>query len=249
LNVTKYFKKKQSFLSSIKMNFTFSSPFFLRETSTPWSGLERLRSACLGIILLPIEDLFPYEEHLLTHREMAKIKKMGPRRQKTFIAARVALKRLAHQLGLVEETRPPRTIETLGPDNVRPCLADSGLYCSVSHSGSMVAAVTHRHPVGVDIESVSEKALRALQFFGIAGEQDLISLSPLGQQRAATRAWTGKEAAAKALGLHLFQALREIEVVRMGEEEGLIRYQKKTYPMWHGEGNGQVITLITCNDL
>lgn len=232
-----------------KMNSAITSSLFLSEISTPWSGMERLQSACLGLILLPISALVPFEEDLFTPREREKMDKLGPRRQKSFRAARVALKRLARQLGLVEENRPDRTIETLGPDMVRPCLADSGLTCSVSHSGPRVVAVAHRHPVGVDIEGVSKKALKALQSFWIGGEQDLISISPLGPERAATRAWTGKEAAAKALGLHLFQALGAIEVLSLGEFEGRIRYQDKTYPLRHCEGEGQVITLIICDDL
>jgi phosphopantetheinyl transferase len=198
--------------------------------------------------LLDIEALFPVEEHLFTPREAARALRMGPRRQRGFTAARVALKRLARQLGLVEEKKPDRTIETLGPDGVKPCLAESGLYCSVSHSVRLVVAVAHSHPIGVDLEAVSRKALRTWHLFMSPRERDLISLSSLGPERTATRAWTIKEAAAKALGLHLFQAIREVDVVRVGEEEGVMRYQKKTYPVRHGEGNGYVITLITCDD-
>ena len=198
--------------------------------------------------LLDIEALFPVEEHLFTPREAARALRMGPRRQRGFTAARVALKRLARQLGLVEEKKPDRTIETLGPDGVRPCLAESGLYCSVSHSVRLVVAVAHSHPIGVDLEAVSKKALRTWHLFMLPREWDLISLSSLGPERTATRAWTIKEAAAKALGLDLFQAIREVDVVRVGEEEGVMRYQKKTYPVRHGEGNGYVITLITCDD-
>jgi hypothetical protein len=51
------------------------------------------------------------------------------------------------------------------------------------------------------------------------------------------------------LGLQLFQALREVEVVEVGEEEGVMRRQGKTYPVRHAEGNGYVITLVTCDDL
>jgi phosphopantetheinyl transferase len=200
------------------------------------------------MILLDVEIISPVEEHLFTPREAARVVKMGPRRRRGFTAARVALKRLARQLDLVKENRPDRTIETLGPDDVRPCLAESGIYCSVSHSSRLVAAVAHRHPIGVDLEMVSEKATRTRHLFMSPGERDLISLSGLGPERAATRAWTTKEAAAKALGLHLFQALREVEVVRVGEEEGGMRYQEKTYPVRHAEGNGYVMTLITCDD-
>ena len=219
------------------------------ENFPTWSGIDRLQSACLGMILLDIETISPVEEHLFTSREAARATRMGIRRRKGFTAARVALKRLARQLNLVKENRPDRTIETLGPDHVRPCLAESGIYCSVSHSSRLVAAVAHRHPIGVDLEMVSEKAIRTRHLFMSPGERDLISLSGLGPERAATRAWTTKEAAAKALGLHLFQALREVEVVRVGEEEGLMRYQEKAYPVRHSEGNGYVITLLTCDDL
>jgi len=231
-----------------EMSPCFTSTLFLMEDLTPWSGIDRLRSACLGMTLLDIETPFPMEEHLFTPREAAIALRMGPRRRKAFTAARVALKRLTRQLGLVEEKKPDRTIETLGPDGVKPCLAESGLYCSVSHSVRLVVAVAHSHPIGVDLEAVSKKALRTWHLFMLPREWDLISLSSLGPERTATRAWTIKEAAAKALGLHLFQAIREVEVVRVGEEEGVMRYQKKTYPVRHGEGNGYVITLITCDD-
>ena len=232
-----------------EMSPCFTSTLFLMEDLTPWSGIDRLQSACLGMTLLDIETPFPMEEHLFTPREAAIALRMGPRRRKAFTAARVALKRLARQLGLVEERRSDRTIETLGPDGVRPCLAESGLYCSVSHSVRLVVAVAHSHPIGVDLEAVSKKALRTWHLFMSPREWDLISLSSPGPERTATRAWTIKEAAAKALGLHLFQAIREVEVVRVGEEEGGMRYQEKAYPVRHSEGDGYVITLITCDDL
>jgi phosphopantetheinyl transferase len=201
------------------------------------------------MILLDVEAVFPVEEHLFTPREAARAMRMGPRRRRGFTAARVALKRLARQLDLVEENSPDRTIETLGPDDVRPCLAESGIHCSVSHSAQLVVAVAHRHPIGVDLEMVSEKLIRTRHLFMSPKERDLILLSGLGPERAATRAWTTKEAAAKALGLHLFQAIREVEVVRSGKEDGGMKYQEKTYPVRHAEGNGHVITLITFNDL
>jgi len=214
-----------------------------------WPAIERLQSACLGMVLLDVETISPVGEHLFTPREAARAVRMGPRRRRGFTAARVALKRLARQLNLAEKDTPDRTIETLGPDGVRPCLSESGIYCSVSHSARLVVAVAHRHPIGVDLEMVSEKPIRTKHLFTSPRERELISLSGLGPERAATRAWTIKEAAAKALDLHLVQAIREVEVVNVGEEEGMMRYQEKTYPVGHAEGNGHVITLITCDDV
>ncbi len=214
-----------------------------------WPGIERLQSCCLGMILLDMETISPVEEYLFTRREAARAVRMGPRRRKGFTAARVALKRLARQLDLVKENRPDRAIETIGPDDVRPCLAESGLYCSVSHSFRLVAAVAGRHPIGVDLEVVSKKAIRVWHLFMLPGERDLIYLSSLTPERTATRAWTIKEAASKALGFHLFQAIREVEVVRVGREESVMRYRGNAYPVRHSEGNGHVITLITCDAL
>ena len=200
------------------------------------------------MVLPDIETISSIGNHLFTPREAARAMRIGPRRRRDFTAARVALKKLARQLDLVKKNRPDRAIETLGPDDVRPCLAESEIYCSASHSVRLVVAVAHRHPIGVDLEMVSEKAIRTWHLFMSPRERDLISLSSLGLKRTATRAWTIKEAAAKALGLHLFQAIREVDVVRVGEEEGDMRYQEKAYPVRHAEGNGYVITLITCDD-
>jgi phosphopantetheinyl transferase len=199
------------------------------------------------MVLIDRETISSIQEHLLTPREAARAMRMGPRRRRDFTASRIALKRLARQLDLVRENRPDREIETLGPDNVRPCIADSGIYCSASHCARLVAAVAHRHPIGVDLEIVSEKLMRTKHLFTSPKERELISLSGLGQERAAARLWTIKEAAAKALGLDLLQAIREVEVVSLGEEEGAMKYQGKTYPVRHAEGNGHVITLITCD--
>ncbi len=227
----------------------FTPVLSLREDFSNWSGIDRLRLACLGMILLDMKAISPVEENLFTPREAAKTVKMGPRRRRDFTAARLALKRLTRQLGLVEEERPDRTIETLGPDGEKPCLAESTLYCSVSHSGRLVVAVAHRHPIGVDLEAVSKKAIRVWNLHMLPNERELISLSSLGPERTATRAWTIKEAAAKALGLHLFEAIREVNVVSVGEEEGVMIYKEKTYPVRHAEGDGYVITLITCDSL
>ena len=77
----------------------------------------------------------------------------------------------------------------------------------------------------------------------------MLSRSGLDFQLAATLVWSIKEAAAKALGLHLFQALREVKVVKMEKEESSIRVQEKTYLARHSQGDGQVIALVTCDDL
>ena len=210
--------------------------------------MDRLQSACLGIVFLDIEAVSPAGEVLFTAREAARAMNMGPRRLRSFTASRTALKRLCRQLNLVEKDRADKAIETLRPDEVRPCLADSGLYCSVSHSGSWVFAVAHKHPIGVDLEMISEKVLKTRRLFMSPGESGLISLSGMSPERTVARIWTVKEAAAKLWGLQLFQAFRQAEVVRVGKEEGMMRYKDREYPVRHSEGDGYVITLIRDED-
>jgi phosphopantetheinyl transferase len=225
-------------------NSGFTSPFLPQANCLSWSGIEGLRSACLGMALRDIEPFVSPGDHLFTPREAARASRMGSRRLRGFTAARVALKTLARQLGLVEESRPDWTIETLGPDDGRPCLAERGIYCAASHSSRFVVAVGHKRPIGVDIETISSKVMRIRHLFLSPTEQNLISLSDLGPERTVTRLWTTKEAAAKALGLQLLEAFREVEVVMLGKNEGEIRYQEKTFLVKHAEGNGHVITLM-----
>jgi phosphopantetheinyl transferase len=213
-----------------------------------WSGIDWVQSACLGMIFIDMETISIVPENLLTPREAARAMRMGPRRRRDFTAARVALKRLARRLDLVRENTPDRKVETLDPDDVRPCIDDGEIYCSVSHSAGLVVAAAHRHPIGVDLELASEKVQRIWSHFQTPREADIVVQSGLSPARIAARAWTIKEAAAKALDLRLFQAIREVEVVRVGEKEGMIRYKERLYPVRHAEGNGYVISLITCDD-
>lgn len=221
--------------------------FFPMANPIAWLGLERLRTACLGVMLLEIEAFFPEEKDLLTPREAARAEELGPKRRKGFTAARVALKRLARQIGLADKDRPDSTIETLGPDRVRPCLAESGLYCSVSHTNRFAVAVGHVLPVGVDIEVVSTKAVRIWHLFMSPRDHGLLSTSGIGPERTATRAWTIKEAAAKAFGLDLSGAIREVEIVLVGEEESGIRHRGKRYSVRHAEGESHVLSILTCD--
>jgi phosphopantetheinyl transferase len=214
--------------------------------SIDWQGMEELKTVCSGIVLLQTEALLPTEKELLTPREAARAEELGPRRRKAFLAARVALKRLARQIGLVSKGTPDSGIETLGPDRVKPCLGESDFYCSVSHANRFVVAVGDVHPIGVDIEVVSEKAVRIWHLFMPSKNSDFLLSSGLGPERAATRAWTIKEAAAKAFNLDLSEAIRQVEIVLIGERSSEIRHRGRTYSVKHAEGEGHVLSLLTC---
>lgn len=214
-----------------------------------WMGMDRLRGSCIGVELVEIGTFFPGKTDQLTPREASRAEGMGLKRCKEFTAARVALKRLARRIALADKDMPDASIETLGPDGVRPCLADSDLCCSVSHTRRFAVAVGNARPVGVDIEVVATKTLRIWHLFMAPAYHDFLSKPGMEPERTATRAWTMKEAAAKAFGLDLSEAIREVEVVAVGEQESLLRHRGKTYSVLHAEGQSHVISLLTCDAL
>jgi phosphopantetheinyl transferase len=212
-------------------------------------ALDRIESACRGFVLIEMEALFPLPGNVFTPREAATADKFGPRRRKSFTAARVALKDLAHKLGLVGAGAQPWHIETLAPDGIRPILPTSEVYCSVSHDDIFVVAVANDKPVGVDIEPISYKAIKGSHIFMSLPEQNLISKTDLGTDRTVLRAWTMKEAAAKALDLDLVQAWREVQVLRIGAEKSLARVNGRETPFIHVEIHGHVLSLVTFDEL
>jgi len=210
--------------------------------------LEHEESVCTGSILLVIDALFPLKESVLTNREASKAETLGPKRRKSFTAARIALKNLSLQLGLVAPGTHLCSIETLALDGVRPSLPASEVFCSVSHDDTFVVTVAHDRPVGVDIEPISSKASRGWHLFMSLPEQRLISKTGLGKDQTVVRAWTMKEAAAKALNFDLFRAWREVQVLRIGAEKSLARIKGKQTCPTHLEIQGHLISLITLDD-
>ena len=151
-------------------------------------AMDRIESTCKGFVLMEMETLFPLPENVFTPREAATADKFGPRRRKSFTAARVALKHLAYKLGLVEAGTQAWNIETLAPDGIRPILTASGVYCSVSHDDLFVVALANDKPIGVDIEPISDKAVKGLHIFMSLPEQGLISKTDLVADQAVLRA-------------------------------------------------------------
>ena len=110
-----------------------------------WAGIDRLRSECLGLVILQMESLELDGKSIFTPREAERAARMGPPRRKSFTAARAALKMLVRRLDPGKQTFPDRAVETLASDGVKPCLADLGLSCSISHSSGLVAAVAENY--------------------------------------------------------------------------------------------------------
>ncbi len=129
-------------------------------------------------------------------------------------AARVALREAASRVGCAATEFPQEE------DGGRPLPID-GWHWSISHDATLVAAVLHREPVGVDLERVAER--RAALHDKVAWQSERELLAPW-DARAFTRLWTAKEAVLKAAGVGLTE-LSGCRLVGLAGEDLLLEHR------------------------
>ncbi len=185
--------------------------------------LAGLRINCQRISLVELDAVAPYASEALSPREAARFTKMGFRRKRSYLSARMALKRLSRRLQNDNMQIAPETLTTLKSDLVKPhCPVQSptqAVWCSVSHNRRFAIAVAADHPVGVDVEVISPKAVKFAHIYMSAQEITLMQQSNLGKAEAAARVWTLKEAVAKATGMNLATAWQQAQVNSIGEHQ------------------------------
>jgi phosphopantetheinyl transferase len=165
-------------------------------------------------ILLFLELDNPASSHLedwletLTDADRARSRGLGPGRRRQFIAGRYLLALLMrHCLG----SSPVIARTATG----MPCIQDSDIRCSISHSGGGVAVgFDETGPFGVDLEALRRRRVNVLaSTYFHAREAALLDALPEEQRvEAFYRLWTRKEAVAKAHGLGLTASLLAEEV-------------------------------------
>jgi len=118
------------------------------------------------------------------------------RRYRQFVAGRQLLATLLRQrLGI-----DPLIGEEPGG---RPCVAGADLHCSIAHSGSgVMAGFSVLAPIGVDIEQQRSRDFERLvtTYFHPDEQRVFATLDSGARQQWFYRAWTRKEACAKASG-------------------------------------------------
>lgn len=104
----------------------------------------------------------------------------------------------------------------------RPCLTDGSMEFSISHAGTMIAAVIHPAlPVGIDVESISKRAGRVRRkFLNAEEEKRLLGVlnGSLDESSAITLAWSVKEAAYKALQESGVDFIRDLPIEQIGKQ-------------------------------
>lgn len=185
--------------------------------------LAAFRRHCQGLVVIELAAVTPFATAALTKMEAERTVKMAPRRKKSFLAARLALKRLSRQIQSAGNDIDPRSIHTVSNDGVRPCCpvedGNAAPFCSVSHDRRFAIAVAADQPIGVDVEVISEKTVKCSRIYMSDRETALMNQSRLGAAQAATRIWSLKEAVAKATGVDLATAWRIAQIRSIGEDE------------------------------
>jgi len=189
------------------------------------TDLPALRARWPSLTVLELAGLAPFARRCMTPREESRFEELGEKRRREFAAVRVACKQMAGRNGV---SAPPREVETLSRDGRTPCCPGAP-HCAAAHDFRFVAAVTGERPIGIDVEPVGDKAVRGLHLFTSPEEQRVVRNCPGPLAVAATRAWTVKEAAAKALDMNLAEAWKAVELVAAGEEVSRVRIAGRGY--------------------
>lgn len=188
--------------------------------------LAVLRDQCKALSVIELDATAPFAEKILSNREQERFNGMGARRRNSYLAGRLALKRLFRsQVGNTSSVSP-WDIETFKPDSGKPHCRHPDYsvppYYSLSHDQRFAVAVSSSDPVGVDVELISDKAMKSGRLFMDDSEHQLVSRSELGPEHAALRVWSAKEAVAKALDIGLADAWQRVRLLSSKEKESRI---------------------------
>lgn len=168
-------------------------------------------------------------------------------RKNGFIAARICLKILAYKMDLVRPDQEAGTLETVNRPDRRPLLpgSEGRYYASVSHDRRFTLAVADKRPIGVDIEAVSSRLAQGGHIFMNSEELAIASSGRMDMGQTATMVWTAKEAAAKALNLHLFDAWQMVRLVQSGLNESIFVYDDDELTVSHLFEWERVVSILS----
>ena len=226
-------------------------PAWIRHNGPP-DPLHSLRQACAAMTVVELDTPACFAPQTLTPLERGKYHGMGVRRRKSYLAARLALKRLWRRTHGEDRVAPAGRIETVHKDSPLPRIgrvdSEADYCCSVSHNRRFAVAAADTRPLGVDVEVISPKALQAAGLFTDAGERELIQQAPSGGEAAAVRIWSIKEAAAKAMGINLAEAWARVRVTSIGGSHSGFSVDGRTKQALHAQVDDHLFTLIPAEE-
>lgn len=222
-------------------------PPWLIETERP-KLLPNVKSRCRALSVIELKALMPFAEKILAPREKERIQHMGPKRKPSYLAARLACKRISRMLSGNDAHTPATEITTVSADYTHPRCPPTDRSpapeCSVSHDDRFAIAVSAETPVGVDVEKVSPRVLKSQNLYMDATERALVQSSSLGEIQTALRIWSAKEAVAKALDISLADSWQRVQILEIGRNESLAQIDlKENFFVFHDEVDNHVFSV------
>ncbi|OHD64607.1 MAG: hypothetical protein A2176_08995 [Spirochaetes bacterium RBG_13_51_14] len=209
--------------------------------------LESIRARCADLSVIELATITKPCENILSGPERERFSRMREKRGVSFLAARMALKKLSRRLPGNDMNTPSHEITTITDDGLPLCPLSNGsgaLYCTASHDSRFAVAAVSEHRIGIDVEAISERVLKGRQLYMHEEEIALADNHPLGTMEASIRVWTIKEAVAKALGISLPEGWRKTRVYEIGNEKSDIRIDAASHYTIHATVDGHVFTFV-----
>lgn len=224
-------------------------PPWIRRTA-PDDPLAVVKERCLELCVIELDAVAAFAPQCLSEKEKERHLAMGRRRRRSYLGARLALKRLSRKLSDSLRQTPSHAIHTHQADGVRPRCAlpanGTTIHCSASHNRRFAVAAAADTPVGVDVETVTGRAARCSRLFMSETERQLLRRTTLDREQAAVRIWSAKEAVAKANSIPLAEAWHRTEITDV--ESGASRLLvdgRKSGRVVHAVVDDSIFTLFT----
>jgi phosphopantetheinyl transferase len=210
--------------------------------------LLTLHGQCRALSVVEEGAVFDFADFSLSPVEMTRFWKMGKRRQMGYLAGRLALKYLARKLAGGDRLTPAPDIHTMREDRVRPACPDlSGfgpVSCSLSHDRRFAVAVGGDEEMGVDVEILSDRVLKARHLYMGASELALADASSLDVLPASLRVWSIKEGVAKAVNMPIGETWKRVAVTHIGEHESRLTVDGRPFAAYHDTVDDHLFTLV-----
>ncbi len=209
--------------------------------------LERIRDRCRDLCVVELDSLTAPCAEILSGTERERFSSMRARRARTFLGARMALKKLARRLPGADPGKAPGALTTMHGDG-RPCcpLPDGSepYRCTASHDSRFAVAALSECRIGIDVEAISGRVMNGRRLYMHEEELSLVREHSIGEMEASARVWSIKEAVSKALGIHLAGAWEKTMVLEVGDKQSLFQIDGISQTAIHAVVDSHLFTLV-----
>jgi phosphopantetheinyl transferase len=210
--------------------------------------LDSIKSGCVHLSVIELPTVTGPCEKILSGPERERYTSMHEKRARSFLAARLALKKISRKLSGNDTGTPANEITTVKPDGRPACPLTNGIelyHCSVSHDSRFAVAAASKSRVGIDVEEISDRVLNSRHLYMHGEELALVKSHLLDEVEASTRIWSIKEAVSKATGMNLAEAWMRTRMKDIGSEKSAVQVDNDTYEAVHAVVDGHIFTVIT----